>query len=327
MKSDGARPTAKPEGEVYCAASSTDALRSGQLNRKTEEAIKTGSIVSIAQTVNVTANNARSVLCALALSATLACLCGCVDAGAPAEDFRTSNIATRLKAAMADYCAQAATFSARAKTAATPAENFAVTGHAKDPDEEGFGAAPTQEQIASSTPSTSTSRLLAPKESTPAPSACGAAVELSSEPFAYASTNGKRVRISRAMLRLASDDSELAFVIAHEFSHILLHHSFSFGMDSEMRRRQEFEADYFGIYVVARAGYDLDKASRFIVRLARAMPGIDGSNPDYPSSTERYAELDRAVSEIKRKMQAKLVLAPSFEVGDGSNFGFIPHLP
>ena len=138
---------------------------------------------------------------------------------------------------------------------------------------------------------------------------CPYPVELSDRDIVYASTNGRRIRITQGMLGFASNDSELAFVLSHELAHDLLGHSAAFYDGS--RQRMEFEADYVGIYITARAGYDVDVASRFILRLAGAFPSIR-DNSSYPAPAARYAMLKRAAKEIALKISSKRPLVPDF---------------
>lgn len=139
---------------------------------------------------------------------------------------------------------------------------------------------------------------------------CRYPIEISDRPLVYASTNGSRIRITEGMLAFASNDSELAFVLSHELAHDLLGHvgAFHGGNHAKM----ELEADYLGIYVTARAGYDVETASRLMLRLAAAFPDMEGDG-SYPASAARYAMLKRAVQEIALKMSSKAPLVPDFQ--------------
>ncbi len=139
---------------------------------------------------------------------------------------------------------------------------------------------------------------------------CQYPIEMSDRPLVYASTNGSRIRITEGMIAFASNDSELAFVLSHELAHDLLGHVGAFhGGD---RAKMELEADYMGIYVTARAGYDVETASRIMLRLASAFPDMEG-NSSYPASGARYAMLKRAVQEIALKMSTNAPLVPNLQ--------------
>jgi Peptidase family M48 len=283
------------------------------------------SSAALVRTIDGRANYTRLIIRQLTILLALTCVWGCAAVDSPAQDRRVSTVAARLKAAMADYCAQEAAFAARAKDESATDANSATGRNAARSLEEGFGATTIAAHEPPPSGAAPTRGANPPRGPAPRPTACTAPVELSYEPFMYASANGKRVKISQVMLNFAADDSELAFILGHELAHVLLHHS-AFA-DGDKRRRMELEADYVGIYIVARAGYDVDKASRFIERLAGSMPALASGNAEYPSAAERDTLLHRAVTEIDRKIQARLALAPSLVEGDGSSFGFIPHLP
>ncbi len=107
--------------------------------------------------------------------------------------------------------------------------------------------------------------------------------------------------VTRGLLALANDGSEVAAVMAHEIAHVTAHHAAQRaelektaalftrvssqvldrpqeGQEVEARmklsiahfsRQQEFEADKIGIGVIAKAGYDPFAASRFLTSLER----------------------------------------------------------
>jgi predicted Zn-dependent protease len=107
--------------------------------------------------------------------------------------------------------------------------------------------------------------------------------------------------VTRGLLALANDGSEVAAVMAHEIAHVTAHHAAQRaelektaalftrvssqvldrpqeGQEVEARmklsiahfsRQQEFEADKIGIGVIAKAGYDPYAASRFLTSLGQ----------------------------------------------------------
>jgi predicted Zn-dependent protease len=140
---------------------------------------------------------------------------------------------------------------------------------------------------------------------------------------AFALPSGQ-LYVTRGLVALANDSSELASVMAHEMAHVIAHHA-------EMRedrvkqvalvsrmvngvlsdpevgalalakskialasfsRAQEFEADGIGVGIAARAGYDAYGASRFLTSLGRDSElrqsgqsnNIDPRAPDFLSS-------------------------------------------
>ncbi|MBM3607437.1 MAG: Zn-dependent protease [Alphaproteobacteria bacterium] len=108
--------------------------------------------------------------------------------------------------------------------------------------------------------------------------------------------------VTRGMLALANDSSEIAAVMAHEIAHVSARHAFqreeqariaelrtkvASAVQSPVRseeikmtgrlnlasfsRQQELEADRIGVGVIARAGFDPYGASRFLRSLGRSM--------------------------------------------------------
>lgn len=107
--------------------------------------------------------------------------------------------------------------------------------------------------------------------------------------------------VTRGLLALANDGSEVAAVMAHEIAHVTAHHAAQRAelektaalftrvsaqvldrpqegeqVEARMKlsiahfsRQQEFEADKIGIAVIAKAGYDPYAASRFLTSLGR----------------------------------------------------------
>jgi predicted Zn-dependent protease len=139
--------------------------------------------------------------------------------------------------------------------------------------------------------------------------------------------------VTRGLLALANDSSEIAAVMAHEIAHVTLRHatqrdeiaktaalrkkvadalqSSSKGAEiqavgrlnlASFSRAQELEADFIGVQVVARAGFDPYGASRFLRSLGRSVamrssllgarnsdeqPDIMASHPSTPARISR----------------------------------------
>src|SRR6478735_932871 len=138
---------------------------------------------------------------------------------------------------------------------------------------------------------------------------------------AFALPNG-RLYVTRGLLALANDTSEIAAVLSHEIAHVTLRHASqrnelqarstlikrvtenvlndaekaaviqnqSRSTLASFSRSQELEADQAGVKVLARAGFDPYGASRFLVALGRSATGSDGSADmmaSHPSTRER----------------------------------------
>lgn len=154
---------------------------------------------------------------------------------------------------------------------------------------------------------------------------------------AFALPSG-RLYVTRGLLALASDTSEVAAVLAHEIAHVSLRHASARNemalrsklvsrvvadvlndpetgaqMESQSRfslarfsRDQEHEADAVGVRVLSAAGFDPFAAARFLTALNRTMAlksSAGGrSEPDilasHPGTAERIALVTRAARRI-----------------------------
>jgi predicted Zn-dependent protease len=154
---------------------------------------------------------------------------------------------------------------------------------------------------------------------------------------AFALPNG-RLYVTRGLVALASDTSEVAAVLAHEMAHVTLNHATA-RSELELRsalvsrvvsdvlndpdtgaqlqnqsrfalarfsREQELEADATGVRTLAKAGYDPFAAGRFLTALNRTAALKAGSGtaaaPDmlatHPGTTERVSLVTRAARRI-----------------------------
>ncbi|RDI61950.1 M48 family metalloprotease [Microvirga subterranea] len=149
---------------------------------------------------------------------------------------------------------------------------------------------------------------------------------------AFALPNG-RLYVTRGLLALANDSSEVAAVLSHEIAHVTLRHASQRNElqarsalikrvtenvlnDAEQAavvqdqarsslasfsRSQELEADQTGVKVLARAGFDPYGAPRFLTALDKASSGprTDGAEmtASHPSTGERVS---RALQAARR---------------------------
>ncbi len=174
--------------------------------------------------------------------------------------------------------------------------------------------------------------------------ACGYGMEVSNGTEVNAYADGKKLVITRGMLEFVKSDEELALVVSHELAHNMMKH-----MDAKKTNAmgglladlammvatrglyrnthianaaggaysQEFEseADYVGLYLMARAGYRIDEAPKFWRRMAVANPANIKSNhsASHPSTAQRMVALDNAVAEINQKKNAGQALMPNLK--------------
>ena len=167
---------------------------------------------------------------------------------------------------------------------------------------------------------------------------------LSTEPNAFA--DGKRIVVNRAIMKLASTESELALVVAHELAHNTRQHPQSAkknantaamgglmvdllgavaGVDtggyftSAAARRGaavaspefETEADYVGMYFLARAGYPMAGVETFWRKMAVEAPEAIFVRSSHPPTADRFVMIGAARTEIEAKRAARQALVPN----------------
>lgn len=183
--------------------------------------------------------------------------------------------------------------------------------------------------------------------------ACSHPILFSPDDSVNAFADGENVYVNRGLVRFIDNDDELATVMAHEFAHNLLEHSSSkaqnrvvgavggfmldvlaaaagvntqgeftkLGADAggqAYSQAFELEADYLGIYILARAGYDIERAPNMMRRLGSVDPDSIVYAGTHPTTTHRAIALTQAVAEIKRKQLAGLPLLPDASSGADS---------
>lgn len=169
--------------------------------------------------------------------------------------------------------------------------------------------------------------------------ACGGIAVLSEGTERNAYADGEHIIFTKPMLDMTKTDSELALVIGHEIAHNSRLHNEAgagnmvigmvlgaavsvatgvnvMGIGSDLGRAAfsqsfEAEADYVGLYHVARAGYPIDEAPYLWRRMAAASPSsIDMVGQSHPSSAHRFVALEQTVKEIQEKKAKGLPLVP-----------------
>ena len=154
--------------------------------------------------------------------------------------------------------------------------------------------------------------------------------------------DGERIYITSGMLRFMETNDELALVLGHEMAHntrghvesqqtnILLGTLIGAVVDglaggygttmtdlgqqvgaSAYSQEFESEADYVGVYIAGRAGYNVSGAAYFWRRLAAEHPdAIHFSGGTHPSTPVRFQLVQKASDEFLEKLRRGLPLLP-----------------
>lgn len=168
---------------------------------------------------------------------------------------------------------------------------------------------------------------------------CNYSVKLVDGEQVNAFADGKSMMITTGMMRFVETDEQLATVMSHEVAHNLMAHmnkkrgnavggllvdllllgagvntqgAFSRVAGQAYSQEFEAEADYVGLYLMARAGYDIDKSPNFWRKMGIAHPGSIKTNhgATHPSTPARFIALEKTVQEIKAKRTANQPLEP-----------------
>lgn len=164
--------------------------------------------------------------------------------------------------------------------------------------------------------------------------ACGFRVELGHTDQVNAYSDGKRILITRGMIRFTQNDNELAYVIGKEMAHNVLNHARTLhttetnrkiidnliqvapktgkvGKIRPMTRQFDLDSDTLGLAMALRAGYHIDSAVDFWTRLSRAYPAASTGSytANHPNSRARLEVMPRAVSRIKAAEKRKKALS------------------
>ncbi|WP_426190232.1 M48 family metalloprotease [Massilia sp. DWR3-1-1] len=172
----------------------------------------------------------------------------------------------------------------------------------------------------------------------PVTRACGFGIELGNADNINAYNDGTRVMVTRGMIGFTRGDDELAFLLANGMAHSLLGHPASqryagtvggiidnlvkvqpdtsmligSGGIKAMSADTDVAADRLALYLVARAGYNVDGAAPFWKRLAATYPAtvLNGFVANHPATAARLAAIEKTATEIKSKQSAKKALMP-----------------
>lgn len=168
---------------------------------------------------------------------------------------------------------------------------------------------------------------------------CASVIALETDDAVNAHADGANIIFSSGMMRDAQDDDRLAYVFGHELAHNARLHieakqmnrllasvaalvvEAGTGMDfsallddlgaAAWSQDFESEADYIGLYMMARAGYDPEEGLQFARRLAALYPEtIHLAGSSHPSSAKRFVALNKTLAEIRASKSAGRPLIP-----------------
>jgi len=121
---------------------------------------------------------------------------------------------------------------------------------------------------------------------------------------------GTRMVVYAGLLRFAESDDELAIALAHELAHELARERLGRQASADSA---ESEADALGLYLAARAGYDVAAATDFAQRLGAEFPLALEERAAHlrPSSAARSIAWANSLREIAEKLERGEPLEPS----------------
>lgn len=172
----------------------------------------------------------------------------------------------------------------------------------------------------------------------PVTRACAFRVELGNADNINTYADGQSILVTRGMIAFAQNDEALAYLLAKGMAHNILGHAASqrsaanlasiidnlndirpdlsmlvgsAGLKA-MPPELDAAADSLALYLLARAGYQIDNAPQFWQRLASTYPAsvLNGYTANHPATASRLAAIAKTTAEIKAKQAAKKPLLP-----------------
>jgi beta-barrel assembly-enhancing protease len=181
---------------------------------------------------------------------------------------------------------------------------------------------------------------------------CRYPIELKSDDSLNAHADGTKIIVHTGTFNHVPDDRQLAFLIGHELAHNILEHVQKMqgnaaagaivgavldiglavagintggagaraGAEAGAKvysKEFESEADYLGLYLLARAGFDITAAQDLFRRMGAEKPSAQLKlySSTHPSTPERSVAMQQTVAEITSKTGSQLVLLPATLLG------------
>ncbi len=137
-------------------------------------------------------------------------------------------------------------------------------------------------------------------------SGCASRVQIIAGKSINAGADGRYVQINARMIEFVASDDELAVIMGHELAHNVLRHIAL----KTPSKQAEYEADRLGVWLMARAGYDVDAVVPFWTRFEKRTNAGIFADGTHPSPKKRLAAVARAVAELKVQQVAGQPLIP-----------------
>lgn len=178
---------------------------------------------------------------------------------------------------------------------------------------------------------------------------CRYPVKIVNQGVVNAWADTKSVTVTTGMIRFCETDKELALVLSHEIAHIALKHvikstgnailgiildvaiqvatgvstSNIFGELGRQVNSKAFEeeADYAGLYILARAKYDITGTGNFFRRMAAEHPASIRKNflATHPTSPKRFMSIEHTINEINENRLNGVPLFPEKKAKEADN--------
>lgn len=171
---------------------------------------------------------------------------------------------------------------------------------------------------------------------------CDYPIELNPLDEINAYADGERIIINQGLVNFVDTEEQLAATVGHELAHNAIGHMrkrmfhsslaklldgmvdgatfslfpsniFQKAVHGPLSVEQEFEADYVGMYMTARAGYDLTSIPDDFRKMALKDPASIARDTTHPGYAKRVAALEATIQEIEAKKRAGQALWPEFK--------------
>lgn len=133
---------------------------------------------------------------------------------------------------------------------------------------------------------------------------CGGFFVVSNEHGVNAWSDGQGVAVTAQLVDMATDDSMLAFILAHEMAHNLLHHGemvspagrwlAGIGIGAKKARANEEAADVLAVTLVGDAGFDPSGGISMLRKVEAS--GRVGNTVSHPGISRRIAKIEQAIA-------------------------------